>query len=138
MKSLSLDETGALNRLNIMTVRSHLQNLKTSMIRKVVFKMNYAKLKKKTQVQREREKNPLMLKFQISKRSSWTWLILEMRKSIWLFHVCIRDEVLESQAIISVESEACSSQDQTHFLTWGVDAPSSNLVTMVFPSTMIV
>lgn len=137
MKSLSLDETGALNRLNIMTVRSHLQNLKTSMIRKVVFKMNYAKLKKKHR-SRGREKNPLMLKFQISKRSSWTWLILEMRKSIWLFHVCIRDEVLESQAIISVESEACSSQDQTHFLTWGVDAPSSNLVTMVFPSTMIV
>lgn len=58
MKSLSLDETGALNRLNIMTVRSHLQNLKTSMIRKVVFKMNYAKLKKKnTGPEGEREKS---------------------------------------------------------------------------------
>lgn len=57
MKSLSLDETGALNRLNIMTVRSHLQNLKTSMIRKVVFKMNYAKLKKNTGPEGEREKS---------------------------------------------------------------------------------
>lgn len=56
MKSLSLDETGALNRLNIMTVRSHLQNLKTSMIRKVVFKMNYAKLKN-TGPEGEREKS---------------------------------------------------------------------------------